>query len=248
MFAGYPAREARLHSALIEVKKLEKSYGVTGVLRRLDLQARPGEVLVLLGPNGAGKTTLLRILATLTKPDAGEVRVHGMDAVTQGESVRQVLGVLMHSPMLYGDLTVQENLRFYARMFRVDGAEARVRELAERVELDRRLDERVRHLSHGQQKRVALARALLHAPRTLLLDEPESGLDQRARGLLEGVISEYRSPGRSVIMTTHELEGGLRLADRVAVLDRGRVALEQESAGLDGAALRESFGSLVGAG
>jgi heme ABC exporter ATP-binding subunit CcmA len=203
---------------------------------------------VLLGPNGAGKTTLLRILATLTKPDAGEVRVHGLDPVMQGEMVRQVVGVLMHSPMLYGDLTVQENLRFFARMFRVEQPEQRVRELAERVEMDRRLDVRVRRLSHGQQKRVALARALLHSPRTLLLDEPESGLDQRARDLLEGVINEYRSPGKSVVMTTHELESGLRLADRVAVLDRGRVAFEQDARSADAAALRAGFGRLVEAG
>ncbi len=131
---------------MIEVKKLHKSYGATGVLRGLDLPAPSGEALVLLGPNGAGKTTLLRILATLTRPDSGTVTVHGNDATKQGELVRQSIGVVMHSPMLYGDLTVEENLSFFARMFGVPEPATRITEVLERVEMDRRADVRVRHL------------------------------------------------------------------------------------------------------
>jgi heme ABC exporter ATP-binding subunit CcmA len=229
---------------LIEVKKLEKSYGATGVLRGLDLEARPGEVLTLLGQNGAGKTTLLRILATLTRPDSGHVRVQGLDPVKQGELVRQATGVVMHSPMLYGDLTVRENLLFFGRMFRLDRTQSRARLVLERMEMDERADVRVRHLSHGQQKRVALARALLHQPRMLLLDEPESGLDQRARRLLEDVIDEFRAPGRSVVMTTHELDRGIELADHVVVMHHGRVALEQSGRSIDRAEVRRVYSEL----
>ena len=229
---------------MIEVKKLEKSYGPTGVLRGLDLEARPGEVLTLLGQNGAGKTTLLRILATLTRPDSGHVRVQGFDPVKQGEFVRQATGVVMHSAMLYGDLTVRENLLFFGRMFRLDRTASRARLVLERMELDERADVRVRHLSHGQQKRVALARALLHQPRMLLLDEPESGLDQRARRLLEDVIDEFRAPGRSVVMTTHELDRGIELADHVVVMHYGRVALEQSGRSIDRAEVRRVYSEL----
>ena len=229
---------------MIEVKKLEKSYGATGVLRGLDLEARPGEVLTLLGQNGAGKTTLLRILATLTRPDSGHVRVQGLDPVKQGELVRQATGVVMHSPMLYGDLTVRENLLFFGRMFRLDRTQSRARLVLERMEMDERADVRVRHLSHGQQKRVALARALLHQPRMLLLDEPESGLDQRARRLLEDVIDEFRAPGRSVVMTTHELDRGIELADHVVIMHYGRVALEQSGRSIDRAEVRRVYSEL----
>lgn len=226
---------------MIEVKKLVKSFGPTGVLRGLDLSAPSGEALVLLGPNGTGKTTLLRTLATLTRPDSGSITIHGIDATKRGELVRQNIGVVMHSPMLYGDLTVIENLNFFARMFGVSKPENRITELLQRVEMDRRADDRVRLLSHGQQKRVALARALLHSPVTLLLDEPESGLDQRARSILEGIVGEFRSPGRSVIMTTHHLELGLRIADSVAVLERGRVATHEPVSAVDIAQLQRQF-------
>lgn len=194
---------------------------------------------MLLGPNGAGKTTLLRILATLTRPDSGEVTVHGFDATKQGEFVRQNIGVVMHSPMLYGDLTVQENLVFFAAMFQVSEPSQRIKELLELVEMDRKVDSRLRHLSHGQQKRVALARALVHSPRTLILDEPESGLDRRAVGVLESIVNDFRSNGRSIIMTTHQLELGLEVADSVAVLQRGRVTLHEDSSSLDISELRQ---------
>ncbi len=226
---------------MIEVKELVKSYGVTGVLRGLNLTAPNGQVLVLLGPNGAGKTTLLRILATLTKSDSGTATIHGMDVAKNGELVRQSIGVVMHSPMLYGDMTVSENLAFFARMFGLPSPDRRIAELLQRVEMDRRADIRVRLLSHGQQKRVALARAMLHSPRTLLLDEPESGLDQRARCILEGIINEFRSADRSVIMTTHQIELGLQVADSVAALERGRVALHEPASAIDIAQLQARF-------
>ena len=230
---------------MIEVKKLHKSYGKTGVLRGVDLTAASGRSLMLVGPNGAGKTTLLRILATLTRPDSGDVSIHGLDQGKHGESIRQLIGVVMHSPMLYGDLSVAENLDFFARMFGVQDSGPTISQLLERVEMDNRSDVRVRHLSHGQQKRVALARALLHSPRTLILDEPESGLDHRATAMLEDIITEFRTPQRSVIMTTHRLELGLRMADDVAVLDRGKVAVSGLASEMSEAELVQYYGGEV---
>ena len=210
----------------ISATAIEKAYGESVALRDVDLTVHESQAVVLFGPNGAGKTTLLRILATLTKPDSGQVSVSGYNTATDGERARQMTGTLLHSPMLYADLTARENLRFFARMFGLKDIDRRVNEIAERLQFARRLDDRVRSLSHGLVKRVGLGRALLHAPRLLLLDEPESGLDQGALKLFEGVIAEYRQDGRSVVMTTHDVGRGMATCDRAVVLSRGRVVLE----------------------
>ncbi|MEX0762724.1 MAG: heme ABC exporter ATP-binding protein CcmA [Dehalococcoidia bacterium] len=225
---------------------LQKSFGPVGVLRGLDMQARAGETLTLFGPNGAGKTTLLRILATLTRPDGGTAFVGGFDTQAQGELVRRVTGSVLHSPMLYGDLTARENLSFFARMFRIPDAAHRVVEVSERMQITDRLDERARTLSHGFQKRVALARAILHAPRVLILDEPETGLDQSALKLLHDLVDDYRSNGGTVVMTTHALERGLEMGDRVAILARGKLVFEQERSRLDSNAVREAYKHYAG--
>jgi heme exporter protein A len=230
-----------------EARALDKSYGEVTALRGVDLTAQPNEALVLFGPNGAGKTTLLRILATLTRPDTGAVTVNGHDVATQGELARQTTGALLHSPMLYADLTGRENLRFCARMFRMSDPEQRIAEVAERVQVTHRLDDRVRTLSHGLAKRLALARALLHGPRLLLLDEPESGLDQSALKLLEGVIAEHRTGGRAVIMSTHSVARGLEQVDRVVVLSRGRVVVDGPRSQVNAQEIQAALGEVAGA-
>ena len=224
-----PAVEASVTSTgpALEVRGVTKSYGRVRVLDQLDLTLGWGEVLSVLGPNGSGKTTLVKVLATLTRPDAGEVRVAGTDADRAGARVRRSIGVVMHDPMLYANLTGRENLRFFCRMFSLDHPEERIAEAVARVGMLNRLDQRVGTLSHGMQKRFSIARALLHRPRLLLMDEPESGLDQSAVDLMRAVVEATRAGGGAVLLVTHNLEQALALGDRLAILGRGRVAHEE---------------------
>ena len=211
----------------VAVDGLTKSYGRVRVLNGLSLTLRWGEVLSVLGPNGSGKTTLLKVVATLTRPDAGTVRVAGMDAVRRAAGVRRATGVVMHEPMLYADLTAGENLRFFCRMFDLDGVDERIGEAVARVGVAHGLGRRAGVLSHGMQKRFSIARALLHRPRVLLLDEPESGLDQSAAAMLRDVVAATRAGGGAVLLVTHNLDQALEMADRVAILSRGAVAHER---------------------
>ena len=225
----------------VVVRGLEKRFGAAAVLRGIDLDIRPGEVFSLFGPNGAGKTTLLRILATLTKPDVGTVWIAGHDAAASAEFVRSVTGVVLHSPLLYGDLTVRENLHFVARMFRIPDRERQIGLVTERMQVGSRLDDKVRTLSHGLQKRAAIARALLHSPKLLLLDEPEAGLDQHAIALLDGMLSDFRSSGGTAVVTTHSLERGLAISDRISIIGRGRIAYSEERSRVDSTSVRELY-------
>ena len=210
----------------IDVRGLAKSYGRTPVLRDLDLQVPWGQTLTVLGPNGSGKTTLIKTLAMLAKPDAGEVRIAGFSTRRNGVRVRRVIGVVTHEPLLYDGLTGAENLRFFARMFALDRIDERIHAVAAQMGVVERLDARIGTLSHGMRRRFSIARALLHSPRLLIMDEPESGLDQQALGLLEALVTDRSNPTRTILMTTHNLERGIALADRVAILSRGRIAYD----------------------
>ncbi len=241
--AQAPARAGRGDAPAIEVEGLSKSYGRTPVLAGLNLRLGWGEALSVLGPNGSGKTTLVRVLATLTAPDAGTVRVAGIDASRAGSLVRRAAGVVMHEPMLYADLTAGENLRFHCRMFGLDRPAERIAEAAARVGVEDRLGSRTGVLSHGMQKRVSIARALLHRPRVLLFDEPESGLDQSAVSLLRGVVRDAKAGGGAVLVVTHSFEQAMAMGDRVAILARGAVAHEGAlgPGGAGGRELREAY-------
>ena len=179
----------------IRAEGLSKAYGRTPVLRGLSLEAGWGETLSVVGPNGAGKTTLIRVLAGLTRPDEGSVEIAGLPLDRMGRLARRVVGTVTHEPLLYDGLTVRENLRFTGRMFSLDRLDPRVELAADRMGVRPRLDERVGTLSHGLRKRVSIARALLHEPSILLMDEPETGLDRHALGLLESVVGEVTAIG-----------------------------------------------------
>ena len=183
-----------------------------------------GQTLSLVGDNGSGKTTLLKILATLSKPDAGQIVVGGLRPERSGAAIRRRIGVVTHDPLLYDDLTGRENLRFFCRMFGVNHADERLERVTEMVGMTERLDQRIGAMSHGMKKRFSIARALLHNPPILLMDEPESGLDREAVALLDAIIMDRSEPGRAVIMTTHDFERAVRLGDTLAVLSGGRVS------------------------
>ena len=207
----------------IAVEGLEKSYREWPVLWDLDLTVPWGETLALFGANGAGKTTLLRILSTSVRPDGGTVRIAGRDLRGQTAGVRRRIGVVGHRSFLYEDLTPQENLTYYARLYGVEDRDGRVQEALERVGLGSRANHRVRTLSNGMQKRAAIARAILHRPDVLLLDEPEAGLDRDSRRMLGELLADWTAEGRSAVLTTHDVNLGLALGHRAAVLTGGRL-------------------------
>ena len=216
----------------LEIDGLKKSYGFKFILRGIDLKLSCGQRMALMGANGTGKTTLLRILVGLTKPSAGSVRINGLDIVRDAQQVRRLVGFVAHQPYLYDELTALENLLFFGKMYTVLDAEERARMLLRRVGLEKRAKERVTTLSRGQVQRLSLARALLHAPHLLLLDEPDTGLDQEGHELLEAVLAEHIAQGGTILFTTHQPERVLQLSDSVVVLRGGRVAFQQQTAGL----------------
>ncbi len=207
----------------VQARSLEKSFGEWPVLWDLDLSVPWGQTLVLFGANGAGKTTLLRILATHVRADHGSVAVAGHNLRTRPEEVRRRIGVVGHRSLLYDDLTCRENLIYYGRLYGLKNHEPRVEEVLEKVRLGSRSDHRVRTLSNGMQKRAAIARAILHEPDVLLLDEPEAGLDRESVSILGMLLAEWTDSGRSVIMTTHDLDLGLSWGHRAGVLQGGKV-------------------------
>ncbi|MDA0733280.1 MAG: heme ABC exporter ATP-binding protein CcmA [Chloroflexi bacterium] len=225
-------------SEAILVEGLHKSYGDWPVLWDLNLSVGWGEFVVLFGANGTGKTTLLRVLSTQARPESGTVKVSGFDCVRRAESVRSRVGVVGHSGFLYEDLTCRENLMFYGQLFRIDHIRQRVDDVLSQVGMTQRADHRVKTLSHGMQKRVAIARAILHQPQVLLLDEPEGGLDQESLAMLSSLLSEWTQAGRTVVMTTHNVELGLSWADRVAVLSDGGLQFQDSETCRDSAKLR----------
>ena len=204
----------------VEVRGLVKVYGATRALVGVDAHFDAGLVTVIEGPNGSGKSTLLGILAQLIRPSRGEV--HYGERRTRGSGLRRQIGVLAHAPMIYPDLTARENLALYAQLHDIDPTDV-IPSLVERFEIGRWGERIARTYSRGQLQRLSLARALLHAPRLLLLDEPSTGLDHRSVERLERTVAEEKARGAIVVLITHD--GGLadRLADQRVRLRRGRV-------------------------
>ena len=228
----------------IRVESLYKGFGGPPVLRGLVLEVAWGGALVIFGANGSGKTTLLRLLATLYKPDRGSISLAGLETRRSAASIRRLIGVVGHQPMLYQNMTCEENLTFFGRMYGLENVGGRVDGVLTQMGLEARRLQRVRTLSHGMQKRLAMARAVLHDPPILLMDEPESGLDQ---GALEGMESlREMSSGccRTVVVATHNVEWGLGWGESVAVLRGGSIAYEAPRDELDDVEFRKAYGKL----
>jgi len=229
----------------IEVRNLVKTFSEFYALRGISLQVATGECLSIFGPNGAGKTTFLRILSAISRPSSGDILFDGKPLEEAVFSIRRRLGVIGHQSFLYDDLTAEENLFFYARLYDVTRPADRIREILNEVGLRERARDRVRTYSRGMQQRLSIARAMLHDPALLFLDEPYTGLDQHAASMLTTWLSKLRSERRTILLVTHDLEQGLALADRVVIFLRGKVAWEKPASAIDRQTLRQLYFDLV---
>jgi heme exporter protein A len=218
---------------VIRLHDVRKHFGAQVVLERVSLEVRRGEAVALLGGNGAGKTTLLKLVATVLRPTAGLVAVGGHDAVREAESVRRQIGFAGHGAWVYDDLTATENLRFWTALGGRPASDAELGAALAAVDLDRVSAARVRTFSAGMKRRLSLARLTLFQPAVFLLDEPFAGLDQRAKKWLEGHLEAFKDRGGALLMVTHSFGRELGVADRIAILAGGRIALDTPRAGLD---------------
>ena len=231
--ATEPVRAPTGATTVLAASGLVREYGAVIAVDGVDLLLEEGEFLTVFGPNGAGKSSLLGMLGGALRPTRGTVAVRGIPLAFGDVTWRRRIGMLSHRGFLYAQLTAEENLRFYGRLFGLQDLEARIPERLERVGLARRARSQVHELSHGMRQRLALARALLHDPDLVLLDEPFTGLDPSAAGVLHQVLRELRDGRRTVVMVTHNLGEGLALATRVAIQVSGRLAWEAGAAAID---------------
>ena len=226
----------------LESEDIRKTFGRFTALGGVTLSVRKGEFLTLFGRNGAGKTTFLKIAATLIRPSQGKLRIEGVDIREEPEQARRRIGFLSHNTYLYRDLNPIENLRFFGRLYGVTDAEDRIRKLLERVGLQRRASDPVRSFSRGLHQRLGLARVMLHDPSIILLDEPYTGLDANAVDMLNQMLDEAVSGGRTVVLTTHDLEQGLRGATRATIIDRGKIVFTGNA---KDPAIREAYSQYI---
>lgn len=230
---------------MIAIKGLIKQYGLNPVLRGITFQVEQGEFVTLVGPNGAGKSTLMRIISTLLRPDAGDVEIGGWPLSTHAYKVRRHIGLVSHQSLLYQDMTAAENLTFFARLYGLDNGEERVQRALKLVGLRARQRDPVSSFSRGMTQRLTIARATLHEPEVLLLDEPYTGLDQDAVSLLDHLLLEEKRKGRTVLMITHDLTHSLTVSDRILFLSNGRIAHEAET-NISGAELTALYRNYTG--
>ena len=213
---------------IIEVKGLVKKFGFKTVLRNVDLSLEKGDFLALFGHNGAGKTTLIRILCSLMRPTSGEILIAGLDPLHEREALCKTIGVISHQTFLYNNLSALENLRFYGKMYDVPDLKDRIETLLELVGLSEYQDEPVQTFSRGMQQRLSVARAIIHDPEMLFLDEPYTGLDQHGAEDLKKLLKKFRSQGKTILMTSHNIDRGLELCNQSAILKSGRLVYKEE--------------------
>jgi len=224
-----------------------RTFGARKALDGVSFELPAGAFLSIFGPNGAGKTTLLRTLTTLQSPSGGSAKVLGLDVERDAVELRSRIGLISHNPLLYPDLSAEENLRFFADMYGVEDPEARVRELLDSVELLHRRFDLVRTFSRGMLQRLSIARALLHRPDVLFLDEPYSGLDPHAMDILDHLIAQIRSQ-HTFVMVSHDLGKGLELCSHALILAKGKVVRFDEKENIDDESFAAEYRSIVGLG
>jgi len=237
---------------MIEVQNLHKSFGKVHAVKGISFSARDGEITGLLGPNGAGKTTTLRMLYSLLPPDEGQIRIDGLDPANDAIAIKRTLGVVPDSRGLYTRLTARENIRYYGQLHGMDptALKQRLDELTETLQMGDFIDRRTEGFSQGQRVKVAIARAMLHQPRTVLLDEPSNGLDVMSTRALREYIRSLKTGGHCVVLSTHIMQEVAALCDRIVIIAEGRIAADgspEELLRQSGeTSLEDAFVSLIG--
>ena len=231
----------------LQVEGLTRQFGLRKALDGVTFEVPAGAFLSIFGPNGAGKTTLLRVLTTLLPPSKGTAKVYGLDVQADAVALRSMIGFISHNPLLYPDLTAEENLKFFSDMYGIADPEERVRELLVDVELDHRRLDVVRTFSRGMLQRLSIARALLHKPKVIFLDEPYSGLDPHAMDILDNLVAQIRAE-HTFVMVSHDLDKGLELCSHALILAEGRVVSLQASSEIDRDLFGATYRSTVGSG
>ena len=221
---------------MIEINKLTKQADNKLILRGVDLSIKQGETVAILGPNGAGKSTLLKVLATLIKPTSGDIKINGLDVKKDHIEVKKLFGYLPHSSLLYDHYTPLENLVFFGELYGVKDVENKARELVKEVDLSFFINEPVKNFSRGMIQRIAIARAIIHEPKIMLLDEPHTGLDQGAISILNNVVLSMKDKGCTTLMVTHDFKQAAEICDRIIIIKNGKIAndfkINNESLGL----------------
>jgi heme exporter protein A len=231
---------------LIQVSGLTKRYGRKSVLRGVELEVAAGQVMALLGDNGAGKSTLLRIISGLAKADRGDVLLDGHSLKRVGHELRRYIGLVSHAPLLYESLNAEENLAFFAAMYDIQQPAARIAAILQEIDLWARRREPVRTYSRGMLQRLAIGRAILHNPPVLLLDEPDTGLDQGSAEMLHELIRSLGAGNRAILLSTHNLDRAVEWADSVSLLVGGKIVYQDATAHLSGTELRRIYADAGG--
>jgi len=229
----------------LESEDIRKTFGHFTALAGVTLNVERGEFLALFGRNGAGKTTFLKVAATLVRHTHGKLRVEGVDISEEPENARRHIGFLSHNTYLYRDLNPVENLRFFARLYGLKDPDQRIESLLDRVGLQRRASDPVRGFSRGLHQRLGIARVVLHDPSLILLDEPYTGLDANAVEILNRMLDEASAAGKTIILTTHDLDQGLRGATRAAIIDRGKIVFTADA---KDPAVRDAYATYIRVG
>ena len=228
-------------SPAVAAVNLTKAFGTHYALRGVSLQVARNEVTAIFGPNGAGKTTFLRIVSGLSRPSSGEVLFNGNSLHENPEAARTHIGVIGHQSFLYNELTAAENLTFYGKLYGLIDLPSRIKKVLEEVGLASRAGDRVAGFSRGMLQRLAIARAMLHDPNILFLDEPFTGLDQHAATMLSSWLRRLRSEQRTILLVTHDLEQGMSLADRIVIFVRGQIVFDQPTSGMNAEQFRRAY-------
>lgn len=238
--------ERKKQDYIIDVKGLVKKIGVKTVLRNLDLSLKEGDFLALFGPNGAGKTTLIKILCSLMIPTSGKVIVGGLDARSQCVALHKVIGVISHNTFLYENLSAVENLSFYGRMYDVPNLKEKIEAYMELVGLSQYRNVQIHTFSRGMKQRLSVARAIIHDPSILFLDEPYTGLDQQGADDLKHLLMQFQEQGKTIILTSHNLSRGLELCTQAAVLKSGTLIFKEASINIMKDDFKQTYLKLTG--